>query len=117
VAELRVIANKFGRCQATLDSINPTEKNKEALIPLSGSVYVRGKILDPSKYLVEIGTGYYVEMDDKRAAEYFKRKYTLLEGQLDAICRKIIPEKQQTRQTIISTLQKRIQEIAITNSN
>lgn len=38
VAELRAIANKFGRCQATLDSINPIESNREALIPISESV-------------------------------------------------------------------------------
>jgi len=36
--ELRSVSNRFGRCQVTLDSINPEEKNKKALIPLSESV-------------------------------------------------------------------------------
>ena len=38
MSELKAIANKFGRCQTTLSSINKNEKNKEALVPLSDSV-------------------------------------------------------------------------------
>lgn len=36
--ELKTVASKFGRCQVTVDSMNPEEKNKEALVPLSESV-------------------------------------------------------------------------------
>uniref|UniRef100_A0A183BNY4 Prefoldin subunit 6 n=1 Tax=Globodera pallida TaxID=36090 RepID=A0A183BNY4_GLOPA len=78
--ELRSVAGKFGRCRATLDSINSDEKDKPALVPLSESVYVRAKMCDPDKYLVEIGTGYFVEMERKRAAEYFKRQEIRLFG-------------------------------------
>uniref|UniRef100_A0A914GWZ8 Exosome complex component RRP45 n=1 Tax=Globodera rostochiensis TaxID=31243 RepID=A0A914GWZ8_GLORO len=105
--ELRSVAGKFGRCRATLDSINSDEKDKPALVPLSESVYVRAKMSDPDKYLVEIGTGYFVEMERKRAAEYFKRKYAFLESQVETITRKVIPEKQQARQTIAAALQKK----------
>lgn len=36
--ELRNVCAKFGRCKITLDSINETENDKPALIPLSESV-------------------------------------------------------------------------------
>ncbi|KAL3091315.1 hypothetical protein niasHS_007108 [Heterodera schachtii] len=107
--ELRNVAAKFGRCQATLDSISPKELNKSALVPLSESVYVRAKMTDPDKYLVEIGTGYFVEMNRQQSSEYFKRKYAFLESQVETISRKIIPEKQQARQTIVAALQKKVQ--------
>uniref|UniRef100_A0A914L411 Prefoldin subunit 5 n=2 Tax=Meloidogyne incognita group TaxID=654580 RepID=A0A914L411_MELIC len=69
--ELRSVSNRFGRCQVTLDSINPEEKNKKALIPLSESVYIEAKVLDPDKYLVEIGAGYFARMNRKQALDYF----------------------------------------------
>lgn len=39
LSELKTVATKFGRCQATVESMNPDERDKEALIPLSESVY------------------------------------------------------------------------------
>uniref|UniRef100_A0A915CP58 Uncharacterized protein n=1 Tax=Ditylenchus dipsaci TaxID=166011 RepID=A0A915CP58_9BILA len=43
--ELKSVASKFGRCQSTVDSINSSEKDKQALIPLSESVYIKARIL------------------------------------------------------------------------
>ena len=40
LGELRNVSSKFGRCQVTLESINPQEKNKLTLIPLSESVNI-----------------------------------------------------------------------------
>jgi len=35
--------------------------DKTSLIPLTASLYVPGKLSDPEKVIVDIGTGYYVE--------------------------------------------------------
>ncbi|KAF7639555.1 hypothetical protein Mgra_00000885 [Meloidogyne graminicola] len=110
--ELRSVSNRFGRCQVTLDSINPSEKNKSALIPLSESVYIKAKVIDPDKYLVEIGAGYFARMNRKQALDYFKRKYAFLEGQINTINKGVIPEKHQLRQMIMTALQKKIQATA-----
>lgn len=40
INELKTVASKFGRCQVTVDSMNPDERHKEALVPLSESVCV-----------------------------------------------------------------------------
>ncbi|KAI1731687.1 prefoldin subunit domain-containing protein [Ditylenchus destructor] len=113
VSELRGVANKFGRCQATVDSIKPEEKDKQALIPLSESVYIKARIPDPDLFLIEIGTGYFVEMNRDKAHDYFKRKFTFVENQLDTVCKKVLPEKQQIRQTVVAALQKKIQEMSV----
>lgn len=34
---------------------------KTTLLPLTASLYVPGKLSDPEKVIVDIGTGYYVE--------------------------------------------------------
>lgn len=70
-------------CMDSLDSIKPDNKgeseprplprppltapspcclaDKKVLIPLTGSLYVPGRIADPENVLVDIGTGYFVE--------------------------------------------------------
>jgi prefoldin alpha subunit len=34
---------------------------KDVLVPLTSSLYVRGKLSSPDKVIVDIGTGFYVE--------------------------------------------------------
>jgi prefoldin alpha subunit len=34
---------------------------KDILVPLTNSLYVRGKLSDPDRFIVDIGTGFYVE--------------------------------------------------------
>ena len=51
----------FFRFQDSGDSIGklvPENKDKEILVPLTGSMYVPGKLSDPEKVIVDVGTGY-----------------------------------------------------------
>jgi hypothetical protein len=48
------------------------------LVPLTSSLYVPGKILEPTRVMVDIGTGYVVEMSSTAAQESMKRKYNML---------------------------------------
>ena len=41
--------------------MTPEQKGKKTLVPLTESLYVYAELTDPSKILVDIGTGYYVE--------------------------------------------------------
>jgi prefoldin alpha subunit len=38
-----------------------TEGKDEILVPLTSSLYVKGRLTDREKVLVDVGTGYYVE--------------------------------------------------------
>lgn len=44
------------------------------LVPLTQSLYVPGRIKEPSKVMVDIGTGYYVEKSLPKAKEFMERK-------------------------------------------
>ena len=43
-----------------------------------GSVYVAGKLTDPEKVLVDVGTWYYLEKDRKDAKDFFERKVKMV---------------------------------------
>lgn len=38
-----------------------TQGKDEILVPLTSSLYVKGRLADREKVLVDVGTGYYVE--------------------------------------------------------
>lgn len=43
-------------------------------VPLTQSLYVPGNVVEADKMLVDVGTGYYVEKDQKKTAEFLERK-------------------------------------------
>ena len=54
--------------------MKPDSEGKAVLVPLTGSMYVPGQLSNPSKVIVDIGTGYYVEKESSAAQDYFNRK-------------------------------------------
>lgn len=55
-------------------------------------------------------------MSQKQARDHFRRKFAFVEAQIESITKKVLPEKQQIRQTIVATLQKKIQSMHLENS-
>ena len=43
-------------------------------VPLTQSLYVPGTVVEADKMLVDVGTGYYVEKDQKKTTEFLERK-------------------------------------------
>ncbi|KAI5969125.1 GIM5 [Candida margitis] len=64
-----------------ITSINNLEKSKadEMLIPLSSSLYIPGKAVTKQDYLVDIGTGYYVEKKAEDAKKVYDTKIKKLD--------------------------------------
>ena len=46
-------------------------------------MYVSGTLVDNDKYLIDIGTGYYVERNRKDTVDYFKRKVAFVTRELE----------------------------------
>ncbi len=85
------------------ESGNAVEKQKdvslgtEILVPLTGSMYVPAVVADNHNFIVDIGTGYYVEKNIKSANDYFKRKVQFLTEQIDKYV-KLTQEKVNARE-------------------
>lgn len=48
--------------------------NFRSQVPLTQSLYVPGRIVEADKMLVDVGTGYYVQKDQQKTAEFLGRK-------------------------------------------
>lgn len=57
----------------------------EGFLTISFQMYVKARLIDPTKVLVEIGTGYYVEMKSDQAKDYLKRKQEYLRKQVSSL--------------------------------
>lgn len=56
-----------------MNIVRPAE-NKSILVPLTNSLYVRGKLASASHVIVDVGTGFYVEKDIKSATDFYTNK-------------------------------------------
>lgn len=65
--------------KTAISAMSPSHDGKEILIPLTESLYVPGKVRDPSKVMVELGTGFYVEKNVKDAQAFLDRKTKLVD--------------------------------------
>ncbi|CUS23810.1 LAQU0S12e00540g1_1 [Lachancea quebecensis] len=93
---LNVARTKFKECKDDIESVSKlNEEDQALLVPLSGSLYVKGKVKDNKKFLVDVGTGYYVEKSDKDALEFYEKKIAKLNKESVQI-QTIIKEKSQS---------------------
>ncbi|KAK3106647.1 hypothetical protein FSP39_024420 [Pinctada imbricata] len=95
--QLKIAQTKFLESQECLNKISPDNDNKEILVPLTSSMYVPGHLTDVGKVLVDIGTGYYVEMEVPKGKDYFKRKMEYISKQIEKI-QPVLAEKFKMKQ-------------------
>ncbi|VDP11382.1 unnamed protein product [Soboliphyme baturini] len=96
VQQLKEVQQKFSISYESLNTINPKNKGKELLIPLTSSMYVPAVLSDVSSVVINIGTGYYAEMSVDKAQSYFKRKVADMNVQIEKI-QGIITEKRKLK--------------------
>jgi prefoldin alpha subunit len=70
--------NRYINARNVLDDMNKTEEDSTLLIPLTSSLYAPGKIQNPKKVIVELGTGYFIEKTIPEAKDLISRKFFLL---------------------------------------
>ncbi|KAE8149783.1 putative prefoldin subunit 5 [Aspergillus avenaceus] len=87
-AKLRAAQSKFRDCVRSINegvvgkSAGESKEEQGILVPLTSSLYVRGKLADREKVLVDVGTGFYVEKTAPKAIEFYEDKVKGLEANL-----------------------------------
>lgn len=104
LASLKVAQSKFQNSGETLEKINPEIEGNTILVPLTGSMYVPGKLHDTDNLIIDVGTRYYVEKDSKAAKDYFQRKVKFVTEQMEKI-QYLGLEKSKIRDTIVELLE------------
>ena len=84
-SQLRQAAAKLHASQRAVLELGPACDGKEVLVPLTESVYAPGRIKDPNKLLIELGTGFYAEKSSKDTLAYLERKLRLVEANSENI--------------------------------
>jgi len=105
---LKVAQTKFQDSGDSLSKLTPENNEKEILVPLTGSMYVPGKLSDPEKVLVDVGTGYYVEKDVESAKEYFTKKVKYVTEQMEKV-QGIGNEKNKIREAVMDVMEAKLQ--------
>jgi prefoldin alpha subunit len=77
---------------------------------LTESVYVPGVIREPTKFLVEIGTGFYVEKSNKDTTSFLERKLKLVDVNSENITT-VVQATQQNLQSLNMSMQGKMLEI------
>lgn len=81
--KLRQAQTKFQQCGHTVKITSKAEnEDKEILVPLTNSLYVPGRTANIDKYIVDVGTGYYVEKNAENAIKFFDSKVDTLKKNL-----------------------------------
>ncbi|OWR47607.1 prefoldin subunit 5 [Danaus plexippus] len=81
---LKIAQQKFVESGESVEKITAA-KGKTILVPLTGSMYVPGTIVDTDNVIIDIGTGYYAQKDIEGAKDYFKRKVQFVTEQMEKI--------------------------------
>ncbi|KAL8304360.1 hypothetical protein RB597_004424 [Gaeumannomyces tritici] len=73
--QLHAAQGKFREClRVVKEQAASSESKRDVLVPLTNSLYVQGKLSDPDRVLVDVGTGFYIEKNAKSAAEFYETK-------------------------------------------
>ncbi|XP_014085870.1 PREDICTED: probable prefoldin subunit 5 [Bactrocera latifrons] len=87
-ASLQTLYNckaKYASSKEALESFQPEWQNRQVLVPLTSSMYVPGRIKDLDNFVIDVGTGYYVEKNLESSKDYFMRRVDYLQEQIEKI--------------------------------
>ncbi|GMM50932.1 Gim5 protein [Starmerella bacillaris] len=108
--KLRQALAKFMDCsQSVSGACASADEGTQIMIPLTGSLYVPGKIADTDKFIVDVGTNYFVEKDAKGAVEFFNKKVDSL-GKNIVDLEKLLNEKVGTLRNVDMVFKKKYSE-------
>ncbi|KAG6919702.1 hypothetical protein DXG01_002648 [Tephrocybe rancida] len=84
-AQLKQAQAKFKNCIENVREVNPQNADKTILVPLTNSLYVPGKLSDPDRVIVDVGTGYYIEKTRPQALKHYSDKVEYIRTNLETL--------------------------------
>ncbi|KAH8893737.1 putative prefoldin subunit 5 [Thozetella sp. PMI_491] len=108
-SQLHAAQAKFKECARVVKSrTGASDGGKpDVLVPLTSSLYVRGKLSNPDRVIVDVGTGFYVEKDVKSAGEFYDDKVKELSANISDL-EKIIQGKTNNLRVVEEVMRQKI---------
>lgn len=104
LSSLKMVQQSFTASEQAVDQLKPIAQNKEILVPLTGSLYVPGKLISSERVLIDIGTGYYIQKQVDEAKKYFNKKIAFMNKQIEQLT-PVLQQKAMTRDDILEIMQ------------
>lgn len=105
--QLKMTQTKFAESQECLSKVNKENLDKDILVPLTGSMYVPGQLANVEECLVDIGTGYFIEMSVDASKDFFKREVDYVTKQIEKI-QPLVQEKYKMKQVVMEMIQMKV---------
>ncbi|CAI7646573.1 unnamed protein product [Penicillium manginii] len=111
--KLRAAQAKFRDCMRSITNgvtgskDKGTEGREEILVPLTSSLYVKGRLTDREKVLVDVGTGFYIEKTAPKAIAFYEDKVKGLDANLQEL-EKIVSGKSQQLRVVEEVLRQKM---------
>jgi prefoldin alpha subunit len=81
--QLRAASARIATARSSLSAMPVSGtggEGREIMIPLTESLYAPGRIVEPNKFLVELGAGFFVEKSVRDAVKVLERKGKLVDA-------------------------------------
>ncbi|GJQ72714.1 hypothetical protein Trydic_g1371 [Trypoxylus dichotomus] len=108
LTSLKMAQTKFQNSGECLEKISPDLEGRSILVPLTGSMYVPGKLVDVNNVIIDIGTRYYAQKDIESGKDYFKRKINFVTEQMEKI-QVLGLEKSKIRDAVVEVMEIKMQ--------
>ncbi|KKY23863.1 putative prefoldin subunit [Phaeomoniella chlamydospora] len=106
--KLRSAQIRFRECIKSIETgVIEAKADQEILVPLTGSLYVPGKLADREKVIVDVGTGFYVEKTTQDAIKFYRKKVEDLSKNLNDL-EKIIQGKSDNLRVVEDVLRQKV---------
>nr|VZI52078.1 unnamed protein product [Spirometra erinaceieuropaei] len=85
-------------------------RDKTILVPLTSTLCVPGKLVEPTHVLIDIGTGYFADVEAKDAAKHFTRRIDFIDKQIEKIA-PVLAQKSQEHKSLSAVLEAKMQAV------
>merc|ERR1712187_255815 len=107
---LREAEARFNASIETLKSLVPENEGKSMLVPLTSSLYIDGKMTNTSTVVVDVGTGYFIEMSVEKARSFCSRRTKMLSDNAAKV-EKVLKEKRKNFEAIHAAMQQKMYKL------
>lgn len=105
---LQTAQTKLQECMESIDNM-AAMPGTELLVPMTSSLYLPGRIQNKDQYLVDIGTGYFVEKNGADAKQVYQKKFQKLDDDQKKL-KEILVQKNEVMNHINMALRKVMME-------
>uniref|UniRef100_A0A7S1EVL1 Prefoldin subunit 5 n=1 Tax=Noctiluca scintillans TaxID=2966 RepID=A0A7S1EVL1_NOCSC len=92
---------------ACVEHMSQETDGKQVLVPITSALYVDGKLKEPRKVLVDIGTGYFIEASVEHAIKIIKKRVDILSAKHKTV-QETMQIKRMQLQRVAIEMQKRM---------